>query len=75
MALTQSDLDALDTAIAGAELEVEVDGRRVKYRSIDELQKARSHVASVLAGSSAAAAGPGGSGAFFRPRFTTSRGD
>lgn len=75
MALTQADLDALDTAIAGAELEVEVDGRRTKYRSIDELKKARAHVAGLLAGNTGAAAGSSGSGAFFRPRFTTSRGD
>ena len=30
MALSQTDLDALDTAIASAEPEVEIEGRRVK---------------------------------------------
>lgn len=49
MALSQTDLDALDAAIAGAVLTVEVDGRRVTYRSILELKRAREHVASVIA--------------------------
>lgn len=53
MALTQTDLDALDSAIASAELEVQLEGRRVRYRSTDELIKARNHVASVLAGAAA----------------------
>lgn len=52
MALTQADLDALDVAIASAELEVRLEGRSVKYRSTDELMKARQHVAEVLAGAS-----------------------
>lgn len=50
MALTQTDLDALDSAIASSELEVQLEGRRVRYRSTEELLKARAHVASVLAG-------------------------
>lgn len=49
MALSQTDLDALDTAIASAELEVQLEGRRVRYRSMDELMRARAHVAGVLA--------------------------
>lgn len=52
MALTQSDLDNLDAAIATGELEVEIHGpnglRKVKYRSIGELKSAREHVAGVL---------------------------
>lgn len=48
MALTQTDLANLDAAIASAELEVEIEGRRVKYRSTAELLKARVHVATVL---------------------------
>lgn len=48
MALTQTDLDNIDTAIATGELEVEFNGRRVKYRSIAELKSARAHVASVI---------------------------
>jgi len=52
MALTQTDLDALDRAIAGAELTVTIDGKSVTYRSISELKRAREHVASVIAASS-----------------------
>lgn len=48
MPLTQSDLDAIDAAIAGAELTVTVDGKSVTYRSITELRRAREHVASVI---------------------------
>lgn len=49
MALSQSDLDRLDSAIASAELRVEVDGRSVTYRDIDQLKAAREHVAGVIA--------------------------
>jgi hypothetical protein len=48
MALTTTDLENLDTAIATGELEVEFNGRRVRYRSVPELMAARNHVASVL---------------------------
>lgn len=50
MALSQADLDALDLAIASSELEVQLEGRRVKYRSTDELLKARAYIAGLLAG-------------------------
>lgn len=67
MALTQNDLDALDAAIAAAELEVQLEGRRVKYRSTDELLKARAHVAEVLAAGQRPARGS------YRWHFTTQR--
>ncbi len=51
MALTQTDLDALDLAIAGAEMTVSVDGKSVTYRSINELKRAREHVAGVISAS------------------------
>lgn len=51
MALTQTDLDSLDRAIASAELTVSVDGKTVTYRSIGELKRARDHVSSVIAAS------------------------
>lgn len=69
MALTQTDLDALDAAIASAELEVQLEGRRVKYRSTDELLKARAHVAEVLAAAQRTTR------ATHRWNFTTQRGD
>ncbi|MCV2365540.1 hypothetical protein LNV23_18990 [Paucibacter sp. DJ1R-11] len=70
MALTQTDLARLDSAIATSELEVEVDGQRVRYRSTQDLLAARAHVASVLSSSTA------GGGAARRtgyPTFITSR--
>ena len=43
MALTQTDLDAINAAIASGELTVQhSDGRRITYRSIEELKEARS---------------------------------
>ena len=70
MALTQTDLDALDHAIASNEVEVEMDGRRVKYKSTSELIAARNHVAALVR-----AAAPQRQRSSFRFRFTTSRGD
>ena len=49
MPLSQADVDRLDAAIATSVLEVEVDGQRVRYRSVDELRAARAHTATVLA--------------------------
>lgn len=50
MALIQTDLDALDTAIASSELTVRLADRLVTYRSIPELIQARAHVAKVVSG-------------------------
>lgn len=55
MALTQADLDRLDSAIASSELKVEIDGRSITYRSVEELKSARAHVASVITQASPAA--------------------
>jgi hypothetical protein len=68
MALTQTDLDALDVAIASSELEVRLEGRSVKYRSTDELLKARQHVAEVLR-----TAGGSANRSSFRFNFATQR--
>lgn len=69
MALTQSDVDALDRAIATAELEVEVDGRRVRYRSMSDLMAARAHAASLVSAGSVGTTRVG----VFRFSMTTSR--
>lgn len=71
MAYTQADLDALNAAIAGQELEVEYQGRRVRFRSVAELRAAYQHVKSEmsLATSVGSRTGP------YRFTFTTSRGD
>jgi len=66
MALTQSDLDRIDTAIASAEMEVRfADGRMVRYRSVEEMKSARTHVAAVLAGAANASAGTSPRTAFY----------
>ena len=70
MALSQSDLDALDSAIASGALSVEFDGRRMTYQSTAAMITARDHVAKVLNGA-ATNRGP----AVFRFNFTTTRGD
>lgn len=49
MAISQTDLDNIDAAIASGELSVEVNGRKITYRSIGELLKARNHVAQTIA--------------------------
>jgi hypothetical protein len=68
MSFTTTDLANLDRAIAASELEVEVNGRKVRFDSFDGLKARRDYVASQLAEVSR----PTGS---FRYRFTTSRGD
>ena len=50
MAYTSSDLDRLDSAIASGVLTVEFGGRKRTFRSIDDLLKARAHVAAQLSG-------------------------
>lgn len=68
MALSQTDLDALDTAIASSELEVRLEGRAVTYRSVDELLKARAYVAGIVNGA-------GGTRSSYSFNFTTLRGE
>jgi hypothetical protein len=70
MALSQKDLDALDLAIASGTLEVEFDGRRVRYQTTQALLAARTHVADVIRSSVA-----GGRRSSYQFQFTTSRGD
>ncbi|MCF6442032.1 hypothetical protein L1077_21615 [Pseudoalteromonas luteoviolacea] len=60
MALSQNDLDELDSAIASAELSVEIDGKKVVYRSIGDLKTARRHIANVLAKKAGRKSGPYG---------------
>lgn len=40
MAVTQAQVDALKEALANNRLEIEFEGRRLKYRSVDEIIKA-----------------------------------
>lgn len=68
MAFTTADLDALDRAIAASELEVEIEGRKVRFDSFDGLRKRRSYIAEQLATTQRT------TGAF-RFQFKTSRGE
>ena len=70
MSLSQADLDRLDAAIASNALSVQIGDRRIQYRTMDELMKAREHVARQIA----AAASPQ-RGASRRFVFSTLRGD
>lgn len=74
MALTQTDLDNLDAAIASGELKVAVNGRLVEYRDISDLMKARAHVAQLLSAAGVTGGGPRRTGTY-RYTFTTARGD
>jgi len=56
MSWTQTDLEAIERAIAKGELRVQYSDRSVEYRSIDELLKAREALAAAI---SAAASNPG----------------
>ena len=70
MAHTQADLDAIKAAIASGEQSVEVGGRKVVYRSVDELRKARGDIAAELAGTASPSSVRRGS---FAMRFSTAR--
>lgn len=48
MAFTQANLDAVEAAIATGELEVELNGKRVRYRSLKDLSQARDIIAAAL---------------------------
>ncbi|MGE0155179.1 MAG: phage head-tail joining protein [Reyranellaceae bacterium] len=53
MALSQSDLTRLETALAQGEMTVEYDGRRVTFRSVAELKDAIAYVKGELAAQTA----------------------
>lgn len=48
MAYTQTQLEAIEAAIASGELTVSYDGKHVSYRSIDELLRARDTIQAQL---------------------------
>lgn len=74
MAHTQADLDAIKAAIASGEQSVEVGGRKVVYRSVDDLRKARDDITAELAAEAGAGASSVRRGSF-AVRFSTARGD
>lgn len=71
MAFTQTDLDAVNVAIASGELTVEFNGRRTTYRSMAELMLARSVIQQEIAATAAAASGT--ARRIWPVRFATSR--
>ena len=70
MAISQSDIDALDAAIVSGALSVEFDGRRITYQNTAQLIAARAHAVQVMSGSVRRTVPY-----IFGFRFTTSRGD
>ena len=73
MAHTQADLDAVKAAIASGEQSVEMNGRKVVYRTIDDLRKARDDIAAELATTDTAGASAVRRGSY-QVRFATGRG-
>lgn len=69
MAFTQTDLDNINAAIATGEMTVEVNGRRVTYRSIADLEKARTIIQGDLAAATPGSPRRGN----FTVRFATAR--
>ena len=76
MAFTQTDLDNIDAAIASGHRVVHAEGRRVEYGSVDDMLRARAHIAGQIAAASGTGAGTTSQRrGVFRFQFTTSRGD
>jgi len=73
MAFTTTDLNNIDQAIATGELMVEVDGRKVVYRSMDDLKKARALIVEQIAAAQRTAAGTQRSS--YRFTFSSLRGE
>lgn len=73
MAHTQTDLDAIKAAIASGEQSVEVAGRKVVYRTIDDLRKARDDIAAELSAATSTSASGVRRGSY-QVRFGTARG-
>ncbi len=72
MAHTQADLDAIKAAISSGEHSVEVAGRKVVYRTIDDLRKARDDISAELASVASASVESVRRGSY-RVRFAMSR--
>lgn len=75
MAFTQTDLNNIDAAISTGELSVEVSGKRVIYRSMDDLQKAREIIKSDLLDTAVNSSAGSTRRGSYRVTFTTHRGD
>ena len=58
MAWTQTDLDAIEAAIASGELNVQYSDKAVRYRSIEELLLARDIIKQAIAAASGSTVAP-----------------
>lgn len=47
--ISAATLAKIDAAIASSVMEIEVDGIRTRYRSVEEMKAARQHIADMLA--------------------------
>lgn len=75
MPFTSNELAAVDAAIASGELAVEVEGKRVQYRSMADLLSARQTIVSELALVESTTAGAATRRGTYSVRFATARGD
>lgn len=75
MAFQQSDLDNITAALGASELTVEVEGRRVTYRSLKDLQTQRALIAAELSAAASASASATTRRGSYRVTFATHRGD
>lgn len=75
MPFTSTDLAAVDAAIASGELSVEVEGKRIQYRSMADLLQARQHIVGEIALAASTTAGSASRRGTYSVRFTTARGD
>ena len=66
MAFSQTDLDAVNKAIASGALTVEYGDKRITYRSMDDLLKAKSVISEELAAASGSASSDACFGVFYR---------
>ena len=57
MAYTQADLDAVRSAIARGERSVQIEGKRVEYRDVDQLMAAERFITAALQDDADTAAG------------------
>lgn len=73
MSHTQTDLDNIKAAIASGEQSVEMGGRKVVYRSVDDLRKARDDITAELASTANASTSAVRRGSY-QVRFATARG-
>ncbi len=74
MAFTQLDLDGINRSIATGELTVEVNGRRVTYRDMSDLERAKKIIEADLKAQAGSTTTGGQRRGAYRVNFSTGRG-